>query len=73
MRCPLVSWDVLAVAVTTHLVVDIPFVASATPPTSGGTFADLDDVAPFLAVPADRKSTRLNSSHSGESRMPSSA
>ena len=24
-------------------------------------------------VPADRKSTRLNSSHSGESRMPSSA
>ena len=25
------------------------------------------------AAPADRKSTRLNSSHSGESRMPSSA
>ena len=24
-------------------------------------------------APADRKSTRLNSSHSGESRMPSSA
>ena len=26
-----------------------------------------------LAVATDRKSTRLNSSHSGESRMPSSA
>ena len=26
-----------------------------------------------LAFPQDRKSTRLNSSHSGESRMPSSA
>ena len=25
------------------------------------------------AMPLDRKSTRLNSSHSGESRMPSSA
>ena len=28
---------------------------------------------PNKAVGADRKSTRLNSSHSGESRMPSSA
>ena len=27
----------------------------------------------ILAVHLDRKSTRLNSSHSGESRMPSSA
>ena len=27
----------------------------------------------IVASPADRKSTRLNSSHSGESRMPSSA
>ena len=26
-----------------------------------------------VASPVDRKSTRLNSSHSGESRMPSSA
>ena len=26
-----------------------------------------------IIVPSDRKSTRLNSSHSGESRMPSSA
>ena len=33
---------------------------------------DLDTVRDALAV-ADRKSTRLNSSHSGESRMPSSA
>ena len=31
----------------------------------------MDFVAP--CVPLDRKSTRLNSSHSGESRMPSSA
>ena len=28
---------------------------------------------PPQADPSDRKSTRLNSSHSGESRMPSSA
>ena len=28
---------------------------------------------PLLILPKDRKSTRLNSSHSGESRMPSSA
>ena len=28
---------------------------------------------PAADCPADRKSTRLNSSHSGESRMPSSA
>ena len=31
------------------------------------------DVRTLLKVPSDRKSTRLNSSHSGESRMPSSA
>ena len=30
-------------------------------------------VAPKSYLPTDRKSTRLNSSHSGESRMPSSA
>ena len=29
--------------------------------------------AKTVDMPADRKSTRLNSSHSGESRMPSSA
>ena len=27
----------------------------------------------YMIAPADRKSTRLNSSHSGQSRMPSSA
>ena len=31
------------------------------------------DVAAELQITTDRKSTRLNSSHSGESRMPSSA
>ena len=41
-------------------------------------FADVDQVAPgvpfdFVLADLDRKSTRLNSSHSGESRMPSSA
>ena len=30
-------------------------------------------ISPFLCPSLDRKSTRLNSSHSGESRMPSSA
>ena len=39
---------------------------------------DIDNLASFVkAIPTapiqDRKSTRLNSSHSGESRMPSSA
>ena len=33
----------------------------------------LPPTAPNAKVPPDRKSTRLNSSHSGESRMPSSA
>ena len=33
----------------------------------------LADPNGFWAEQADRKSTRLNSSHSGESRMPSSA
>ena len=32
-----------------------------------------DAGSPSASKPADRKSTRLNSSHSGESRMPSSA
>ena len=31
------------------------------------------DEATYATISADRKSTRLNSSHSGESRMPSSA
>ena len=46
-----------------------------TPPTI--SLADtIADVSPFIPITldlADRKSTRLNSSHSGESRMPSSA
>ena len=33
----------------------------------------LKDVTRYTPLFADRKSTRLNSSHSGESRMPSSA
>ena len=33
----------------------------------------LDEDAAFEELLVDRKSTRLNSSHSGESRMPSSA
>ena len=32
-----------------------------------------DSVPPSLFAPPDRKSTRLNSSHSAKSRMPSSA
>ena len=36
-------------------------------------FAYLEDVPSDCVLDADRKSTRLNSSHSGESRMPSSA
>ena len=49
----------------------------------GCTIADLKGISPSICMhhiyiednvkPIDRKSTRLNSSHSGESRMPSSA
>ena len=35
--------------------------------------SDFDIDREIIAKTADRKSTRLNSSHSGESRMPSSA
>ena len=38
-----------------------------------GRAQDIDGVKKAVTVPLDRKSTRLNSSHSGESRMPSSA
>ena len=37
----------------------------------GNTVQEIE--ADGLPIAADRKSTRLNSSHSGESRMPSSA
>ena len=36
-------------------------------------WAEVDQLMKLVLSPADRKSTRLNSSHSGESRMPSSA
>ena len=36
-------------------------------------FSPLAALEPSVSRPEDRKSTRLNSSHSGESRMPSSA
>ena len=48
-------------------------------PKAGGLRVTIDDVSPIedytgnLAVELDRKSTRLNSSHSAKSRMPSSA
>ena len=35
--------------------------------------ANVREIRSFLGHAGDRKSTRLNSSHSGESRMPSSA
>ena len=37
------------------------------------TFTTLIALVPFVTVALDRKSTRLNSSHMSESRMPSSA
>ena len=40
--------------------------------TGAGVMASLVPGSPAVSA-ADRKSTRLNSSHSGESRMPSSA
>ena len=47
---------------------------SMPPVLSGGiTLFEQDGYTVFLSYKQDRKSTRLNSSHSGESRMPSSA
>ena len=44
------------------------------PSTGTPSSSESDRVVPLQAITrADRKSTRLNSSHSGESRMPSSA
>ena len=43
------------------------------PMTRGGLCVKLKDYEKRHYHPEDRKSTRLNSSHSGESRMPSSA
>ena len=40
---------------------------------SEASYATNDPQRVFATLPLDRKSTRLNSSHSGESRMPSSA
>ena len=40
---------------------------------NGGGGGGEYDIRRSIAVRRDRKSTRLNSSHSGESRMPSSA
>ena len=36
-------------------------------------FGEVERISPEAPVPVDRKSTRLNSSHSKQSRMPSSA
>ena len=38
-----------------------------------GTISQDESTAPIATQPQDRKSTRLNSSHSQQSRMPSSA
>ena len=45
----------------------------AKPITTPEITAESYEVSPSLLNLIDRKSTRLNSSHSGESRMPSSA
>ena len=42
-------------------------------PRDNASMSDPLDPWPVQSLPTDRKSTRLNSSHSGESRMPSSA
>ena len=41
--------------------------------TVGSLFKGMDGFVSAKTVVGDRKNTRLNSSHSGESRMPSSA
>ena len=47
--------------------------AQAVTGTPGHVNSMMESVGHFLRKFPDRKSTRLNSSHSGESRMPSSA
>ena len=43
------------------------------PATILGILISIGVIYILISVAADRKSTRLNSSHSGQSRMPSSA
>ena len=47
--------------------------AGYTPPYEATLTKNLRDGGAIIIAKTDRKSTRLNSSHSGESRMPSSA
>ena len=57
-----------------HIVLGVAFLRFFTQVGLGGTFAGLVLAHIVIVLPfADRKSTRLNSSHVSESRMPSSA
>ena len=51
----------------------LKLLTSGDPPTSATQSAGITCVSHHSQLISDRKSTRLNSSHSGESRMPSSA
>ena len=67
--------DLIIVRAGEKVEVEVPVVLEGE--SFAGTVATLDSQTLLLKVSAtaipDRKSTRLNSSHSGESRMPSSA
>ena len=54
----------------TEIIKDFPILNQQ---VNGNRLAYLDTTATSQTPVQDRKSTRLNSSHSGESRMPSSA
>ena len=66
----LVSLIVYAVLLVASIVVGLVSGAWANAAPSGGIQINLGNIAGILA---DRKSTRLNSSHTDSSRMPSSA
>ena len=60
MESPLKTWPLLAVA----LVAFVPFAAMQVPPVSAGLVIDYHTRPDAALQSTDRKSTRLNSSHS---------
>ena len=73
-----IAWDGFDAAVNAtpdgvHMATTLKLIAAGKPVFCEKPLALNFDDAMSMTEAADRKSTRLNSSHSGESRMPSSA
>ena len=67
--------DLVVVGITEHASTQLGDIVFVELPDEGDTVSKDDEVVVIESVKAasDRKSTRLNSSHSQQSRMPSSA